>query len=205
MYCGKCGAQNEDGVRFCGSCGAALEQPVGGEGGSTVGKSTGMGGKEKKIGIAVVGVAAILVIILACSLFGGRGYKSTVKKYMKAVTRAEYEDILDLLPKELKAKEDYEEMEEELEDAAKKTEDFMKEYKIDYKIQDDKDIKGDELEEIRKEYEEEFDIKVKAAKEVEVKLHIKYDGESVDNTMTVDVIKVGGSWYLDVMNFDFIF
>lgn len=197
MYCGKCGAQNEDGVRFCGSCGAALEQPA--ENG------TGKMGKEKLIGIGVVGVAAILVIVLACSLFGGRGYKSTVKKYMKAVTSAELEDVLDLVPKGLKDEEEYDELEEDLEDAEEDMKEELEKYKYDYEIKDDKDITGDDLEEIQEEYEEEYDIKVKAAKEVEVKLYVEYEGEKMDTTMDVSVIKIGGSWYLDVLNMGSLF
>ena len=49
---------------------------------------------------------------------------------------------------------------------------------------------------------EEIGVKVKEAKIVEVELTVKAFGMTESSEMEIGVVKIGGSWYVDVNNFD---
>ena len=53
------------------------------------------------IGIAAVAAAAIVVVFLAFNLLGGRGYESTVTKFLDASLDGDAETIISLLPDEM--------------------------------------------------------------------------------------------------------
>lgn len=213
MFCGKCGAKNADYAEFCTNCGAK------------VGKSNSENrvlivadqDEKKKIGIITVTVVAIIVVVIAIIgffLFGGRGYKSTIDKYVDAIYEADGEALLDLLPDKLV---DYgmveyayernsddidimDELNEMLQAQVDSTDSYYgKGWEVSNEITDDEDIKGDDLDDIKRAYEA-ADIKVSAAKNVEVVVTVK--GGETENSYTVDIalIKSGRSWYLDMFN-----
>lgn len=205
--------KNADYAEFCTNCGAK------------VGKSNSENrvlivadqDEKKKIGIITVAVVAIIVVVIAIIgffLFGGRGYKSTIDKYEDAIYEADGEALLDLLPDKLV---DYgmveyayernsddidimDELNEMLQAQVDSTDSYFgKGWEVSNEITDDEDIKGDDLDDIKRAYEV-ADIKVSAAKNVEVVVTVK--GGETENSYTVDIalIKSGRSWYLDMFN-----
>ena len=61
----------------------------------------------------------------------------------------------------------------------------------------DTDITGDELLDIQNVYNE-YAVKVKAAKTVDVTVSIKFGEQERTQDMEMTVVKVGRSWYLDM-------
>ena len=74
----------------------------------------------------------------------------------------------------------------------------------EYEILYTEDLKGDDLDAIKDSYED-ADIKVSAAKTVEVEMTVKADETESSNTLEISLIKVGRSWYLDMMNMGGLF
>ena len=74
---------------------------------------------------------------------------------------------------------------------------YYDEVKISYENTDTEDFDKDELKEIKEMYEE-IDVKVKDAMIVEVEVTMELDGDERTTTQELTLIKVGGSWYLDI-------
>lgn len=215
MFCGKCGAQNTDNAEFCTNCGAKLKKSSQ----TTVPVSVpNQNDKNRKVGMIAVAVAAVVAIILGVVLFGGRGYKATVEKFVDAQFDADAEAIFDLMPEKMI---DYaleqdgydsndlddliDEANEDLQDQLDSLDSYLGEgWKISYEILDTEDIKGDDLDDIKDAYED-ADVKVSAAKDVEIEITVKADETESSNSLDVSLIKVGRSWYLDVMSMGNLF
>lgn len=223
MFCGKCGTQNLDAAAFCKNCGARLNGqakpavkmetrvPENAQSQRPVVQNKRRQNKDmtKLVGIAAVAVVFLLVFVL----FGGRGYKSTIKQYFNATMDGNAKKIVKLLPNKVVdyALEDggYEkdELDDLIEDVGEELQYsiamldtfFGDNWKATYKIAETEKLTGDDLEDIRKEYKE-IGVRVSAAKEVKLDLQFKYGDTEQSDTMYVDLIKVGRSWYLDVMN-----
>lgn len=216
MFCGKCGAKNADDAMFCKECGAQLSavKKDAEETGSVVVTSSQENERNKKVGIIAAVVVVALVAVLAIALFGGRSYKSTVKKYLNASFKADAETIVELIPEEMidymldeygYDEDEFDEMVEELEEELQDVMDYLgDDVKFSYEIKSAKDVSDDDLSELQEEYEE-VDVEVSAAKTVKVKLKIESDDFDESTTMEISVIKVGRSWYLDVYNMGGIF
>lgn len=208
MFCGKCGAQNLDGMAFCKECGA----PLNGAGGVGVVQANQAAGKRNRIiGIAAVAVIAIVVVTIVVSLFGGRGYKSTVNEFIKATFSANGETIVSLIPDEMvkvaceeedmTKKEFVEYLTEELENSLEYLDRYYDDWSYTYEITETEDYSSKTLRSLKGEYEDEIDIKVKAAKTVTVETTITADDDTeTSNSFDIVVIKVGNSWYIDVVN-----
>ena len=215
MFCGKCGAENANNAEFCKSCGAKLKKETNEKKTLTLPDKDD---KNKRIGIIAVILLIIVVVLAGIFLFGGRSYKGTIKKYVNATFDADGEEILDLLPEKMidyameeegQDSEDLDEiiddMNEELQDQLDSLDEYLGEgWKISYEITDDENIKGDDLEDIKEAYED-ADIKVSAAKEAEVEITVKADETENSNTLDIALIKVGRSWYLDIMSMGNLF
>lgn len=226
MFCRVCGTQNPDHAAFCKGCGNQLKERAGVPTEAPARTPARVQSQayqsrqparrndhrqDKKIGIIAVGAAAAVVLILIFVLFGGRGYKATVKQFFKATFDADGEAIVDLLPDDLldyvldeagydedELDEFIEEIEDEIEDQLAYIERYLgDDLDFSYKIVDSEDIKGDDLKDIKKEYKR-AGVKVSAAKEVEVELTVKAGKTENEDTITISVIKVGRSWYLDL-------
>lgn len=216
MFCGKCGAENDNGAVFCTKCGS----PINGESMKSANKVTDVKVKNRnrKVGIIVAVAVVVIAFIAIFALFGGRGYKSTVKKYFNATMKADAKAIINLIPDEVmeKALEDegydkdeinlfVEEGEKELEKAMDKIDDSVGEgWKMTYEITDTEDITGKDLKEIKEDYED-YDIEISEAKKVEVEVTVKVKDNENSNTARLYLIKVGKNWYLDVENMGSIF
>lgn len=218
MFCGACGAKNPDGAAFCQSCGAPLREmqaeavPQGGSAADSIQSSQ----RNKMIGIAAVAVAAIVVVFLAFNLLGGRGYESTVTKFLDASLDGDAETIISLLPDEMvdQALEelgyhpsDRDEAVEELNAALQSAAGSLKEalgdnLKVSYNVVSAEDLSASKLLELRQSYSV-YDIDVEGAKEVDVEMTVTATALDLSGTytLTVPVVQVGRSWYLDAENF----
>ena len=218
MFCGACGAKNPDGAAFCQSCGAPLREmqaeavPQGGSAADSIQSSQ----RNKMIGIAAVAAAAIVVVFLAVNLLGGRGYESTVTKFLDASLDGDAETIISLLPDEMvdQAMEelgyhpsDRDEAVEELNAALQSAAGSLKEalgdnLKVSYNVVSAEDLSASKLLELRQSYSV-YDIDVDGAKEVDVEMTVTATALDLSGTytLTVPVVQVGRSWYLDAENF----
>lgn len=218
MFCGACGAKNPDGAAFCQSCGVPLREmqaeavPQGGSAADSIQSSQ----RNKMIGIAAVAVAAIVVVFLAFNLLGGRSYESTVTKFLDASLDGDAETIISLLPDEMvdQALEelgyhpsDRDEAVEELNAALQSAAGSLKEalgdnLKVSYNVVSAEDLSASKLLELRQSYSV-YDIDVDGAKEVDVEMTVTATALDLSGTytLTVPVVQVGRSWYLDAENF----
>lgn len=218
MFCGACGAKNPDGAAFCQSCGAPLREmqaedvPQGGSAADSIQSSQ----RNKMIGIAAVAAAAIVVVFLAFNLLGGRGYESTVTKFLDASLDGDAETIISLLPDEMvdQAMEelgyhpsDRDQAVEELNAALQSAAGSLKEalgdnLKVSYNVVSAEDLSASKLLELRQSYSV-YDIDVDGAKEVDVEMTVTATALDLSGTytLTVPVVQVGRSWYLDAENF----
>ncbi len=216
MFCGKCGAKNTDNVEFCTNCGAKLNKST-----STRTAAVSLvtqNEKNRKVGMIAVAVIVVLVIILGVVLFGGRSYKATVKKFVDATFDADAKAIVDLMPEEVITyaleQEGYESGElndfiDEGDEALQEQLDSLNGYlgegwKISYNITDEEDVKGDDLDDVKDAYED-VDIKVSSAKNVEIVITVSGDETESSNTLDISLIKIGRSWYLDMMSMGNLF
>lgn len=218
MFCGACGAKNPDGAAFCQSCGAPLREmqaeavPQGGSAADSIQSSQ----RNKMIGIAAVAAAAIVVVFLAFNLLGGRGYESTVTKFLDATLDGDAETIISLLPDKMvdQALEelgyhpsDRDQAVEELDAALQSAAGSLKEalgdnLKVSYNVVSAEDLSASKLLELRQSYSV-YDIDVDGAKEVDVEMTVTATALDLSGTytLTVPVVQVGRSWYLDAENF----
>lgn len=91
---------------------------------------------------------------------------------------------------------------EETNDSLKKQVDYIDQYlgddwKLSYKMTNVEDVTGDDLNDLKSNYED-INVKVSAAKTVEVEFTLKGDETEISNSLEVSVIKVDRSWYLDL-------
>ncbi|MCI7180563.1 MAG: zinc-ribbon domain-containing protein [Lachnospiraceae bacterium] len=216
MFCGKCGVKNADDAIFCTGCGAKLN------GGQVSKNSTSVmlnsNDKNRKVGMIAVAVIAVIVIALVFTLFGGRSYKATVEKFVNAQFDADAEAIFELVPEKMidyaleeegydedELDEFIEERNEELQDQLDYIERYLGEgWTVSHEILTVEDVTGDDLDDLKDDYED-IDIKVSAAKTVEVELTVKSGETETSNSLDISLIKVGRSWYLDLESMGGIF
>ncbi len=211
-FCGKCGAKNKDGAMFCTQCGAALNTVPGGGGHGRVSELRKKN-RDRNVGMIAAIVAAVAVVAVGIFLFGGRSYKATVKRFVNATFEADAEAMLKLIPKKmvdnLLEEEGYDddelddmvdEMNEYFQDQMDSLDKYLGEgWEVSYEILAAEKLTGDDLDDIKERYED-ADVKVSAAKEIEIELTIKTDEMENSDTTDLYVVKVGRSWYLDAVS-----
>ena len=218
MFCGKCGAENLDGVTFCKECGAPLNGS-----GSTKQKASRPAASQsnrrnKKVGILAVAVAAIVVIVLLFALLGGRSYKAAVEQYVDIQYTGNMGELVDLVPDEvwdhLLARDGYDEedldvmLAETTELAQDQLEDydehFGADWEVSYQILSAEDVDAEELADLQERYEA-LGVDVSKAKTVEVEVTIQGSKSETSDTMDISLMKSGRSWYLDVQQLGGLF
>lgn len=216
MYCGKCGAQNADDADFCANSGAKLKKSAPTT--ATTVSVPNQNDKNRKVGMIAVAIAAVIVVILGVFLFGGRSYKVTVEKYVDASMDANAKAIVDLIPKKVMdyalEQDGYDssdlddlisDLDEQLQDQMDSIDSYLGEgWKVSYEILSEEDIKGDDLKDIKDAYED-ADVEVSAAKNVEVELTVTADETESSNSLDISLVKIGRSWYLDMMSMGGLF
>lgn len=225
MFCEKCGAQNPENAAFCGKCGAKL-----GSRSTTAAKpakvrsqlrpsgtfSKGERHQDKKVGMIAVAVVAIIILIAAFALFGGRSYHTAIKQFVNATFEVDGKKMLKLVPGgvingalEDAGFDDRDEMIEEIEEALQDSVDYIELYlgedwSVSYEITGVENVSGNTLKRLKKTYEK-YDVKVSAAKTAEVEFTVKAGETESGNSMEISLIKVGNSWYIDVESMGGIF
>ena len=194
MLCKKCGTENPDGAKYCSKCGKALNE-----------KSTAKKNREKGI---VLALCVIVAVVLLVYTLGGRSYKKTIDTFVTSQFAVDAQSIVELLPEKVLDKELEEtgysktELVQETNDSLKKQVDYIDQYlgddwKLSYKMTNVEDVTGDDLNDLKSNYED-INVKVSAAKTVEVEFTLKGDETEISNSLEVSVIKVDRSWYLDL-------
>jgi len=212
MICTNCGAQNASGARFCGSCGAKMEPEV-----KKTPAKTGLSGAQGflKANRKLIGmIAAVLAVVLLFSMvFGGRGYKKTVNKFMDSLLDMDAKGMIEMMPdkllKTLMEEEGYtkKELIEELQDELDYGMSYMEmidDLKLKHKIVGAEDMSKEDLRYLKDMYSE-IGIKVSAAKVVEVELTVKAMGMTQSETLELMVIKIGRSWYIEMESLENFF
>lgn len=215
MFCPKCGMQNASGARFCGKCGEPLNSasnlPVvtrgPGKSGSSV-VSDALGFLKANRGLVSIIAGVLAVILLVTLIFGGRGYKKTVNKFMDSVMDMDAKGMIAMMPDEVldaaleaegysKKEMKYliEQLQEEL-DYSMSYMNMLGDLKIKYKIVEAEDLSKEDLVYLKESYAE-IGAKVSAAKEVDVELSVKVMGMTQTETIELVVVKIGRSWYID--------
>ena len=194
MLCKKCGTENPDGAKYCSKCGKALNE-----------KSKKKKNREKGI---VLAVCVIVAVVLLVYTLGGRSYKKTIDTFVTSQFAVDAQSIVELLPEKVvdKALEETgyskTELVDEANDSLKKQVDSLDQslgddWKLSYKMTNVEDVTDDDLDDLKSNYED-INVKVSAAKTVEVEFTLKGDETEVSNSLEISVIKVDRSWYLDL-------
>jgi len=218
MFCGNCGIENENSAIFCKNCGARLQaQQTAFDNPVPVAKKT-FHLSRRNIGIFAAAsalVALILVVVLVTNVFfGGRSASSTAKKLLNIMSEGNISDMIDLFPEKVinygleENDMTRKEMNEYMEDLEKQYMDSLEYFgssvKISGRILSYESLSSSELRELREEYEDEdIKIKISSAKDVDIELTLSALGMKQSRDMTLRLIKVGRSWYLDIFSFDF--
>ncbi len=236
MFCSKCGNQMPDGAKFCSACGAVNEAAQAPEAPAAPQQQAApqynpvqppvqpqqpkhvhaapKASSNTKVGMIAAGILAIIVVVLAVIIFGGRGPKATANQFLKGTFKGNANQIVKLMPKkQIKAmiEEDYhgdkDDMLEELDDRLDDMLDMLNEsdIKYKYKITDIDKLDRDDTEDCEDELNAAYDtnIKVKKAKVVtaEITFRNKEFDEKYEEKIEITVGKIGSSWY--ILNTDF--
>lgn len=206
MYCKLCGAQLPEGAGFCQSCGKAVELESNGSipNCKDVAKSA-----KTSIGPKLVVVVVLASAVLAWLLFGGRGYKATLKQYVDATMDGNAKKIVSLMPKdyvrasirsgEYDSKADIvDDIDEILDYTVELYEEcFGKRMKYDYNIVNVYKYTADEMEQYFYYYDYgNISGKVDAVMEVTYSLELSGNDQSSSTSETVVMYKIGRNWYI---------
>lgn len=224
MFCKKCGTENPDTAAFCKRCGTQLTAP---KKIPTTSNAPGSARprpqqqqkrpsqknrhQNKKVGMIAMVIVAVIVMISAFALFGGRSYKSTIKKYVNAQFDVDAAAIFHLIPDDMMDfmleddgydRDDLDDLIDDANDSIQSQIDSIERYlgknwKFTYKIASIENVKGDDLKDLKKDYKK-MGVKVSAAKVAEIEITVKVGETESSNSMEIPLIKVGRSWYLDV-------
>lgn len=214
MFCTHCGKENESDAVYCIECGHEVNEASSKKINL---KIPDIKIKNKK---AVTVAAAVIVLVLMGSfILGGRSYKKTINLLVKYSTPEKmdlvriYDElvpskVIDYAVKEgeisrSKLKKEIKEMEEDAkrsyEQIGKQYDVEMKNIKVSYEIVDSEPLKGDDLADIKDLYKNDIGLKVSAAKQIEVEITARIDEDTeFTNSMDIDLVKVGKSWYIDL-------
>ena len=179
---------------------------------------------KKKHHYGIIGIVAAVVILAAVAVFfivrglGGSSYEKVVEKAINSVFDGDIKALVDLLPPDMLdyAMEQEGISQSELDSQIDQMGDMLKtemkslsteygdDWKISQKILSETDVTGADLEDLQDDYSE-LNVKVTAAKKVNIEITISGSEGRDSNTTDFCVIKVGNSWYLDANSFSDIF
>lgn len=218
-FCSNCGSEMKEGALFCTQCGTKATDGVQQETIYTMDTSNSTPNiyvnyttvdrkpnKNKMIGMAVVGVVALLAVFLIVSLIGlftTPGYERPIKYVIEGFEEGKLKTMMKAIPDYIKK--DFEDKFEEYYDS--NTDNMIierletmygKRRNISYVVKEkDKWDKEeiDELEDdIKDRYGEEVNIKTAYTLDLEMKMKGSENSTEVEDSLTV--IKIGMRWYL---------
>ena len=218
MFCASCGTKVGQDFHFCPQCGKPAgqgnKQPGVPQAAPPQTPAAPKKRGKKIVGIVASILAVAVILVAAVTFFGGRSYESVVKQYISATLEGDYGKIWNLVPKEMREKVlDYLEilgmddisgiedligdgMAEALEQA---TEGLGENLKFRYEIVDEDNFSKAELKEVKQMLRLMGirDIEIDEGKSLEVELTIiGKNGATEEETIYLDVLKIGRSWYL---------
>lgn len=230
-FCTKCGASCDDSTAFCTSCGAKFDSAAQPQAAATAGtedKSILDKFKEnanvdtlkglqknpnfnKIVGIAAVGVLALIILIILISTLGA-GYKKPIGNFLKAIEEKDPKAYVKTIPdfeydyykKKLKDSDKYDKPEDLFEEQLEKSleeleDDYGKKIKLSYKVVDKEKLDDDDLKDIKKIFKENYDEKsvdVSKGYEVDVEVKVKGKDDKDEEDVTFTVVKVNGDWVI---------
>lgn len=207
-FCGNCGAQMDDNTVVCGNCGCKVSNNQIGNFKETNAKK---GSKKKIIKICATLLVVVLIIVISLNFIGGRSYKSVVDTVIEAtVKEPDAIAFFELFPQEIliQALRDEEisrteainEMQDTLDSEVERIEKYCDDWSVSWEIIDTVDASNSEVKYLSADYEELYDFKVSAKKDltVEVTINVTVDGETKTEVEDCDLtlIKSGKLWYL---------
>lgn len=225
MYCGKCGNQNPDGATFCSNCGATLSKAPNVSTGptapntSTYSPAIAVAKKRSPLPLVLgAGVIIVVIVILLSTLTGGRSYEKTIDQTLDSIFSADVDELFDLFPPQMMeyGMEMNGYSQEEMDTALAMAEQMIRnsidssfgslgdDWDYSYAISDETDLEGAELDQIKDSYSS-LDVNVSAAKTVDIDLTVTAGELENTDSMSLPLIKVGKSWYLDALNAESLF
>lgn len=213
MYCGQCGAKNDDAAAYCGNCGARLTpaQP------NPVARPKPRRSKAPVLA-AVAVVVVIAIVLVVWNPFGGRSPEKVVGQFVDSVLDGDLDGVLDVLPDGMVKKAMgyegisdsqmeslLEEGEDKLQSMLEQIDDYYGNWDYEYEILSMEDLHGSELTNIQNRYEE-LGYDVSAAKVADVGMTLLVDGEEeAYETTRIYLIEIGRSWYFETIYSDSVF
>lgn len=201
-YCTNCGNELH-GEKFCTKCGMKTGIDV-----APAAVTPLTVKKEKKFLGKFIAILVVLgIVITGFMLLTSRSYEGLVKDYVKATINGDAEKIVSLMPDSLVdyiAEEEYDgdkkemiyDIEDEFDDMVEQLEDYGVDLKtISYEILEVEEMDEDKIDDLCDEYRR-AELKIKEGKELKVELKIPMDGQERTNSIYIDVVKIGRSWYL---------
>ena len=205
-FCNHCGNQVLDEAVICPKCGCPIAETAPVEANAPMGMNAAPVEKKSKKKLFLIGGIALaviaLIVVLVIVIVSKNSLNGTVKAFVKAVNDRDAEKVADLLyPEEVIniVEEEYDDARDELvenvEDLFEDFDDYYgDDWEVDFKVKKIKDVKGDDLEEIKEAFEDEYDFKITEAKKITIKMHIKGEEDSETETETFCVYKCGDGW-----------
>ena len=205
MFCGNCGANNQDGAAFCAGCGAALvsnAQPVDAQ--PEYASEYVPAAPKKNFIPLIAGIAAVaaVVILLVCLLGGGHGFsepEDAALAWVEGMCDFDTGDMLQAVYPDIA-----DDIEEDLQDDCDRAEEYYDEADVDLSFSNfeteerDYDYGDDYLDELEEWLSDEYDldVKVSSVKRIKVSYEVEMDGRSKDTSENVTVVKIDGDWYV---------
>ena len=201
-FCANCGNQI-NGEKFCTKCGASVCS--GSE--SSVHINNANKPKKSVLGKLIVAIAVMGIIVVAFFVLTGRSYEALIKDYVDASIKGDAEKIISLMPDsfiDYIAEEEYDgnkddmifDLEDYLDDIVDKIEDYDIDIsKISYEIVEVEDMENDDIDDLEDEYRR-AKLDIKEGKRLEVELKIPINGKEQTDSIYLDVVKIGRSWYI---------
>ena len=202
MYCGKCGAQNEDGARFCSTCGQPLEQ--------ILQPAEKKSHKGRNVAVVAVIVVLIAVIGTACYfLLGGKGYKEAVENFVNGAYQADAGKVMKVMPDKMvddtaklvgMSKSEFQDRIQQSLDSTTNLyeQQYGEGWRYGYEISSDEKMSKESLKSVQDTYKTRFDLKVKDARNltIKIKLQSKDASKKDETSLNLQAVKIDGSWYL---------
>lgn len=207
-FCNNCG-NKLNGEKFCTKCGARVDD-VNTEPSGTYPIFDGHYSNTKNKGLFCkigLGAGLLVIVIALIFIFSGRSCDGLIDDFVDASLSGDAEKIISLMPESMVdyiAKTEYdgdkEEMIYDLEDNLdrfldKIDDSGIKTSDISYEIKDSEDMDEDDIADINKEYRR-AKLDVKEGKKIDIKVKVQMDGNEMSNTLSVNAVKIGRSWYL---------
>lgn len=225
-FCGNCGTELQDDAVQCFNCGFNVAPPpaqsVNNDQNLTPGekianftkdKAVWLFGKmksDKKLTGIILGslVGVVAVIVALCLIFGG-GYETAIDNYVDAMYYGDVDAFFDSQPDVLLEKQldeqgitesKYKEQVESLLEVTHKTviTTYGEDFDVDYEVTYEKEIEGDDFEELLDELKGEGVPKKSVSKAYKIEVEFTIDGDKKDDTIDREfvVAKIDGDWFI---------